>query len=113
MAAISFISSWDMVVYSRKGTWMFSATVWEREQRAFLEQHAPAHFQRPHAAAFGKAGALAEHLDACLRGGLLRPMMVRSSTDLPAPEPPDHAQHFAAIDVEVEMVVDRPCRRSR
>ena len=28
MAAISSISSCDMVVYSRNGTWIFSATVW-------------------------------------------------------------------------------------
>ena len=29
MEAISSISSWLISVYSRKGTWMFSATVWE------------------------------------------------------------------------------------
>ena len=103
----------DMEVYSRNGTWMFSATVWEENSAPFLEQHAPAHFQRAHARRLRHRRCACRTLRWCLRVGWLRPMMERSSTDLPRARAADHAQHLAAIDVEIEMVVDDLGRRSR
>ena len=39
--------------------------------------------------------------------------MERSSTDFPEPGAADDAQHLAAIDVEIDVIVDAACRRSR
>ena len=82
------------------------------EQRALLEQHAPAPLD----------GAPAAAREACSRfwpktctsppSGSFRPMRVLSSTDLPAPEPPTTPQHLAALDGQVEVLVDHDARRS-
>ena len=87
MAAISSINSCRMVVYSRRGTWIFSATVWE-------ENSAPSWNNTPqrisscaHRGALDLAGLVAEHLDGAFQGAD-QEMMERNSTDLPAPEPP-------------------------
>ena len=57
------------------------------EQRALLEEHAPAALDRAPLASLGRVQVDAEHLDRARCFGM-RPMMVRSSTDLPLPEPP-------------------------
>ena len=70
------------------GTSMFSATVSEREQRAALEQHAPARCA-PHAClACRRRRCSCRTPRCCPRRPDCRPMIVRSSTDLPVPEPP-------------------------
>ncbi len=85
--AISFIRSWVMSVYSRSGTWMFSAMVWE-------ENSAPSWNSTPQRISISRHSA-------SFRWSVLRPntsmvpdligfspMIERSRTDLPAPEPP-------------------------
>ncbi len=85
--AISSISAWDMWVYSRSGTWIFWATVWD-------ENSAPSWNSTPQRISSARI-SWPSTSPVCWpntsitpsRGGL-RPMMERSSTDLPAPEPP-------------------------
>ncbi len=81
---------------------MFCAHGQRRKQRALLKQHAPAPLD---AAALGRARRVevdAEHLDAAGDASGTRPMMVRVSTDLPAPDGPTKPEDLAALDVEVE-----------
>ena len=58
------------------------------KQRALLKQHAPAPLDRLPLRVAGRRHVDAEHLDGARRACGSRPMMVRISTDLPAPEPP-------------------------
>ena len=89
------------------GTWMFSATVCELEQRAFLEQHAPAHLKRAHGGAFDLSRVT------CWPNTSMLPSRGLDQADdgaqqhrLAGARAADHAQHLAAIDVEIDMVVD-------
>ena len=95
----------DMLVYSRKGTWIFSATVWE-------ENSAPSWNSTPQRIssarmrlAFGIAGALAEHFDAAF-AGLVEADDGAQQHRLARARAAHHAQHFAAIDIQIDMVVD-------
>ena len=83
---------------------MFSATVSELNS-------APSWNSTPQRAS-NRAGArsmslacLAEDLDRSRPRAAIRPTIVRSSTDLPAPGTADDAEHLAAADIEVEVVV--------
>ena len=58
------------------------------EQRAVLEQHAPALLQPSQLGLATGARRRGRAPRSCPRAGRLRPTMVRSSTDLPVPEPP-------------------------
>src|SRR5215218_8420634 len=87
ISAIWSISSGLMLVYSRKGTWMFSATVWD-------ENSAPSWNSTPQRISSSRmAGPSISSLVGLPNTstvpslGGLSPMMERSSTDLPAPDP--------------------------
>ncbi len=85
--AISFISDCDMWVYSRKGTWIFSATVWE-ENSAPSWNRMPQRISSAFISSPSTAPVCWPNTSMLPSSGSLSPMMERSSTDLPAPEPP-------------------------
>ena len=96
---------------SRIGTWMFCATVREREQRAVLEQDAPAarsaaaRARRPTARRWPSTSIVAA----------LRPLEADDGAQqhrLAGARAADQRQDLAALDVEVEAVVQDLLRRT-
>ena len=88
ISAISSIRSWLMLgIFAQRHLDILRHGL-GGEQRAFLEQHAPAHFQLAHGGAFDIAGGGWPKTSTSPSRGWIRPMMERSSTDLPVPEPP-------------------------
>ncbi len=85
--AISFISSWDMVVYSRNGTWIFSAIVWE-ENSAPSWNSTPQRISISRICVSLRSAVFLPNTSTVPDWNWFSPMMERSSTDLPVPEPP-------------------------
>ena len=86
---------------------MFCATVSEREQRAVLEQHAPARARL--VAPLARAQLGADRLPNTSIRARGRPVEADDRAQqhrLAGARAADDAQHLAAVDVEVEMVVD-------
>ena len=76
-----------------------------REQCPFLKQYAPAHLQPLHLGAFDLAGGLAEHFDTAFQR-MDQPDDGAQQDRLAGARAADHAQHLAAIDIKIEVIVD-------
>ncbi len=76
------------------------------EQGAVLEQHTLARRSASRCCIAEPSDVVTQHLDARRAPARSRPRIVRSRTDLPAPDPPTTPSTSPATHLEVEVVMD-------